>query len=133
MAIDFITSYASILRMTLAEYLISTKTSQAAFAKKLGVSQGLVYQWISGKRPVSAEQCPAIERLTNGAVTCEELNDKVDWAYVRRGTRKEGRAIHALDPSSSSHVAACESDHDAQRMGRATDDTQPPVGTSSRT
>ncbi|CAG9177836.1 transcriptional regulator [Cupriavidus pampae] len=69
--------------MKLAEYLESTKTSQAAFAKGLGVSQGLVYQWIAGKRPVSAEQCPLIERLTDGAVTCEELNDKVDWAFVR--------------------------------------------------
>lgn len=69
--------------MNLADYLSTTKTSQAAFAKQLGVSQGLVYQWISGKRPVAAEKCPEIERITNGAVTCEELNDRVDWAFVR--------------------------------------------------
>jgi DNA-binding transcriptional regulator YdaS (Cro superfamily) len=69
--------------MNLADYLSTTKTSQAAFAKQLGVSQGLVYQWLSGKRPVAAEHCPVIERITNGSVTCEELNDKVDWAFVR--------------------------------------------------
>ncbi|WP_051975381.1 transcriptional regulator [Cupriavidus necator] len=77
--------------MKLAEYLETTKTSQAAFAKRLGVSQGLVYQWISGKRPVSAEQCPVIERLTEGAVACEELNDKVDWAFVREYCCKSKR------------------------------------------
>ncbi|MCA7086077.1 helix-turn-helix domain-containing protein [Cupriavidus sp. DB3] len=80
--------------MKLAEYLDSTKTSQSAFAKRLGVSQGLVYQWLSGKRPISAEQCPVIERLTGGLVTCEELNDKVDWAYVR-GTGPQANAQEA--------------------------------------
>ncbi len=81
-------SDASILRMNLAQYLTSTETSQAAFAKQLGVSQGLVNQWLTGKRPISAERCPVIERITNGAVTCEELNDKVDWAFVRTGGAK---------------------------------------------
>ncbi|CAM3698000.1 helix-turn-helix domain-containing protein [Cupriavidus respiraculi] len=75
--------------MKLAEYLDSTKTSQAAFAKRLGVTQGLVHQWITGKRPVSAEQCPSIERLTDGAVTCEELNSKVDWAFIRSSRERE--------------------------------------------
>lgn len=87
--------------MNLADYLDRTKTSQAAFAKRLGVTQGLVHQWIAGKRPVSAEQCPVIERITNGAVTCEELNDKVDWAYVRQsgsedaGSQGEAHSIVA--------------------------------------
>lgn len=75
--------------MKLADFLVSTKTSQAAFAKQLGISQSLVYQWVSGKRPVSAEQCPEIERLTGRAVTCEELNAGVDWAYIR-GTAPTG-------------------------------------------
>ena len=85
--------------MKLADYLKLTDTSQAAFAEKLGVSQGLIHQWISGKRPVSAEQCPIIERITGGQVTCEELNDKVDWGFVRssrdspadRSARKGGK------------------------------------------
>ncbi|KWR80334.1 transcriptional regulator [Cupriavidus metallidurans] len=85
--------------MKLTEYLDTTKTSQAAFAKQLGVSQGLVHQWLSGKRPVAAEQCPAIERITHGAVTCEELNDKVDWGYLRRtGLRMAGRGDRASGP-----------------------------------
>ncbi|MGE8367026.1 YdaS family helix-turn-helix protein [Cupriavidus basilensis] len=69
--------------MKLADYLDTTRTSQSAFAERLGVSQGLVHQWLTGKRPISAEKCPEIEKLTGGAVTCEELNDKVDWPYIR--------------------------------------------------
>lgn len=95
--------------MNLADYLDTTKTSQAAFAKQLGVSQGLVHQWLAGKRPISAEQCPVIERITNGAVTCEELNDKVDWAFVR------GAAVR-IDPEKI----------------KSTDDVQPPTGRSLR-
>lgn len=69
--------------MKLADYLTKHEISQTTFAETLGVSQGMVYQWLSGKRPVAADQCPRIERLTNGEVRCEDLNDKVDWAFVR--------------------------------------------------
>lgn len=69
--------------MKLIDYLAKHEITQAAFAEKLEVSQGLVYQWLAGKRPVSAEQCTKIEKITDGEVRCEELNDKVDWAYVR--------------------------------------------------
>lgn len=44
-----------------------------------------VQQW--GKSRVPAEFCPAIERETKGAVTCEDLRPDVDWAYLR-GTQK---------------------------------------------
>lgn len=74
--------------MKLADYLAKHKVSQTAFAEKLGVSQGLVYQWLAGKRPVAAEQCPRIEALTSGEVRCEELNDNVDWAFVRASSEK---------------------------------------------
>lgn len=52
-------------------------------AKLLGVTRGAVHQWTDEGRQVPAEHCPAIERITNSAVICEELNDKVDWAFVR--------------------------------------------------
>lgn len=84
-------------------------------AKHLGVTKGAVHQWTDEGRQVPAEHCPAIERITNGAVTCEELNDKVDWAFVRASresaapapapsTRKPGKpkaATHESHPEAA--------------------------------
>lgn len=56
---------------------------QAALARLLGVSTPTVNQWVSGKRRVPAERCPAIEKSTSGEVTCEQLRPDVDWAYLR--------------------------------------------------
>lgn len=69
--------------MKLSDYLAKHGITQSAFAESLEVSQGLVHQWLSGKRPIAAPWCPIIERFTNGDVRCEELNSDVDWAYVR--------------------------------------------------
>lgn len=52
-------------------------------AEKLDVTRAAVQQWKQDGRRVPAEHCPEIERLCQGAVRCEELNDRVDWAYVR--------------------------------------------------
>ena len=60
---------------------------QSAMAGLLKVTPATVNQWVSGKRPVPAERCPAIERETQGAVTCEDLRPDVDWQYLR-GTEK---------------------------------------------
>lgn len=62
-----------------------------AFAKELStperpVTYQMVQQWMVGSVP--AEYCPDIERITNGAATCEALNDRVDWAYVRATPNK---------------------------------------------
>jgi DNA-binding transcriptional regulator YdaS (Cro superfamily) len=57
--------------------------SLVALAERLGVTKGAVGQWKEKGRVVPAEHCPVIERMTNGAVKCEELNPKVDWAYLR--------------------------------------------------
>lgn len=58
-------------------------------ARVLGVSSPTVSQWRTGTRRVPAERCPAIERATKGAVTCEELRPDLaeHWAYLR-GTAK---------------------------------------------
>lgn len=57
--------------------------TQTALAKRLGVSQGLVSQWVAGRTAVSAERAIEIERATSGAVRCEELRPDVDWAAIR--------------------------------------------------
>lgn len=62
--------------------------SQKALANAIGVTQATVSQWVHGRRPIPAERCPEIERLTAGAVRCEDLRPDVDWAYLR-GTDKE--------------------------------------------
>jgi len=59
--------------MKLKDYLQHTGTSQTAFAVQFGVSQSMVWQWISGYRPVPAERCLAIERATGGLVTRADL------------------------------------------------------------
>ena len=57
--------------------------SQRKLADRLGVSPGFVSQWVTGVRQVPADYCPTIERLTNGAVKCEQMCPDVDWAYLR--------------------------------------------------
>lgn len=66
-----------------------------ALADQLGVTKSAVHQWKSSGRQVPPEHCPDIERLTKGAVTCEELNEKVDWAFVRGGAESQTKPLTA--------------------------------------
>lgn len=59
---------------------------QALMARYLGVSPPTINQWVSGVRPIPAERCLEIEKITKGVVTCEELRPDVDWAYLRGTT-----------------------------------------------
>lgn len=62
--------------MDLQTYL--SKVKQRAFADSLGVTQGLISQWARGKALPPPNRCVAIERLTQGEVTRQELRPK-DW------------------------------------------------------
>lgn len=70
--------------MDLKSYLSERRGRASALAVALGVTPVTVHQWAKGK-PVPAERCPAIERVTCGAVTCEELRPDLaeSWAYLR--------------------------------------------------
>jgi len=57
--------------MTLADYLERTGCSQSEFARKIGVSQGMVWQWLHGLRPISAESAKRIELATIDPATGE--------------------------------------------------------------
>ena len=81
--------------MNLKEYIANRKLSQVEFAQLLGVTQGAVWQWIAGKKPVSAESCIAIERATAGEVRCEDLRPDIDWHVVRSKRRPRRQAIAA--------------------------------------
>lgn len=58
------------------------KHGLTGLARALGVTKGVVYMWRE-RDSVPPEYCPEIEKLMHGEVKCEELNDKVDWAFVR--------------------------------------------------
>lgn len=71
---------------------IESAGSMKALADALGVTKAAVFQWKFPGRRVPAQHCPAIERLTLGAVRCEELRPDVDWAYLRGEVAASGTA-----------------------------------------
>jgi len=60
--------------MELAKYIRSTLgVTQASFAKELGVTQGLVWQWLNGRTKITPERAKQIEQVTQGAVTRHDI------------------------------------------------------------
>ena len=57
--------------MTLQDYL--EDRSHSEFARGIGVSPGMIFQWLNGIRPVSAKKARAIDRYTGGVVSKESL------------------------------------------------------------
>lgn len=55
--------------------------SQAALARRLGVTPAAVAQWLKGLRPVPPKQCVTIERATAGRVTRRDLRPD-DWHLI---------------------------------------------------
>ena len=70
--------------MKLPNYLGKTKTTQQAFAEKLGVTQGLVHQWLYGLTRITPAKAKAIEKVTAGAVKRHELRPDI-WDAPRKG------------------------------------------------
>ena len=56
---------------------------QAALARKFGISAQAVNQWNTGRRPVPAKFCPALEADTG--VRCEELREDLVWTRNEAG------------------------------------------------
>lgn len=54
-------------------YLEKHGISQQDFADRLGVSQALVAQWISGRSRVTPRRAPHVVRVTEGEITRETL------------------------------------------------------------
>lgn len=73
--------------MKLHEYLKYKKTTQQAFAERLGVTQGLVSQWIQGRTTITPLKARAIEDATNGLVTRYMLRPDVFGAAKDRATK----------------------------------------------
>ena len=63
--------------MNIQQYLKATGLTQKAFGDKVGVTQGMVWQWVSNFRPVSPEMARKIELITDRQVTAAELCPRV--------------------------------------------------------
>lgn len=67
--------------------------TSAALAAALGVSRPAVSQWLRGEHQVPVIRCIEIERITGGAVRCEELRPDIDWTFLR--DVQQGQAVTA--------------------------------------
>lgn len=65
----------------ISEYLARTGKTQSEFAAQLGVTQGAIYHYVSGRRPVSEKMCVRMETITNGELTRPMLRPD-DWAEI---------------------------------------------------
>lgn len=63
--------------MHLHEYLRDSGSTQSELAKQVGVTQGMVHQWLSGRRKISASRVLDISRATRGKVTPHELRPDI--------------------------------------------------------
>jgi DNA-binding transcriptional regulator YdaS (Cro superfamily) len=55
---------------------------QSRIARLVGCQPQLVYQWHRKIRQTPVTRCPALERATEGAVTCEHQRPDVRWVRV---------------------------------------------------
>jgi DNA-binding transcriptional regulator YdaS (Cro superfamily) len=62
-------------------YMARHGLSQAEFGAKVGVSQGMVWQWLNGMRKIGAERAVKIEKRTRGKLRREQLRPDL---FVRR-------------------------------------------------
>ena len=67
--------------MNLTAYLQTPGLNKAAFAREIGVSNAMLYQFENGIRPVPPKHCPAIEKATASKVTRQELRPD-DWQQI---------------------------------------------------
>ncbi len=59
--------------MNISDYLQNNAISTSKLAKQLGVSQGLVSQWITGRTRITAEKAVLIEEKTGGMINRHDL------------------------------------------------------------
>lgn len=68
----------------LREYLNNLSTEeQSAFVRRCNTSVSYLRKAISAKQHLGPNLAIAIERETDGAVSCEDLRPDVDWQFLR--------------------------------------------------
>jgi DNA-binding transcriptional regulator YdaS (Cro superfamily) len=72
--------------MTLREYLENTGQIQSDFAGILGVTQGVVSHWLTGRNRIPAETVIQIYKVTGGKVKPYDMRPDIypdpDWSPV---------------------------------------------------
>jgi DNA-binding transcriptional regulator YdaS (Cro superfamily) len=68
--------------MKLSDYINTARGTMSVLSAAIGAHSPDMSRWASGARPIPPERCPAIERATDGRVTCEELRQDVHWQRV---------------------------------------------------
>lgn len=72
---------------------IERNGGQTDFAKRIEVTQGLVWQWLEGKTRITAERAIQIETATAGQVTRYELRPDLFGEPVKGPGSNEAVAI----------------------------------------
>ncbi len=70
---EIVAAQDDLMKGGLGPLLATLGISQAELARRIGVSQASVSQWVSGVKRLPAEQCAAIERATKGRIKRKEL------------------------------------------------------------
>ena len=92
--------------MTINDWCAQTRGRQAALAAHLGLRPPTVADWLSGKKPIPLDHCPAIEQFTGGAVTCEDLRpDKADYFALIRSQKRPPALANAAQCTINSVAA----------------------------
>ena len=71
--------------MDIRAYLEKHKLSQKEFGDRIGVSQGLVWQWLEGKTRVDPKHFNNIEEKTEGEVTRRDCRPDIFGAVGGAG------------------------------------------------
>lgn len=67
------------------------KVEREAFCVACETTERYLRKAVSAKQTLGEKLCINIDRESRGAVTCEDLRQDVDWAYLR------GRALKAAE------------------------------------
>lgn len=65
----------------ITNFLATSGLTQSEFARRIGVTQPMVYQMSRGLRPVPEKICVVIEQETGGAITRKDLRPD-DWHLI---------------------------------------------------
>ncbi|MFS1524476.1 helix-turn-helix domain-containing protein [Microbulbifer sp. 2304DJ12-6] len=63
--------------MNAIQIAVRAKRTQAKLAQSLGVTQGLVSAWVTGRKKIAPHWCLPIEQSTNGVITRYDLRPDI--------------------------------------------------------
>lgn len=58
--------------------------TRVKLAAAIGTTKASINNWLNEGELIPLKRCPEIERVTKGAVRCEELRPDLDWGVLRK-------------------------------------------------